>query len=551
MATIAALVRRLFLATPPSERFARVLLFPTWSEAVEDRLIAWPREGTLLITGDDPEEYRALGWETRRLRVAGAPRSAILAHAALAAGEGFLAVPARRAHEFMIYEAAFALMTVGTRMREGGQAALIPARALVLKLAIVALERVRGLMPVLAALGILVLLPVRVLRHALRPGRIPYALRATRAAVGRACSWRWRPGRSRDEVLLHARMLLSFWGAYLRDPGRSTRLPDEVRRVLVIAPDLIGDTITAMPLMRALHARFPGAQLDVLVSSKVAPLLAAVPVSQAIAFDPPNPRQHHAGGADHSAHRRVLHSLRATRYDLVVNTSLWPDRASVLNAIDATCTYCIADQLMLPYAAQEIATSAPRLHDRHLALAAALGADATLRPLRWTPAVSAPARPLIGLQSQAPFATRRWPTARLAEIARRLHEELGAEIVIFDREDALWRGRPLPAGTRFLGRVPLMEAVAELARCRLLVANEGGLGHVSGLLGVPSVLIYTSTSPEHWRVHGPSRALYLPVACSPCNLRFCPLDFACHALPTVDAVVAAALAMWHGGDGVA
>jgi len=74
----------------------------------------------------------------------------------------------------------------------------------------------------------------------------------------------------------------------------------------------------------------------------------------------------------------------------------------------------------------------------------------------------------------------------------------------------------------------LRELLALMAECRLLVTNDSGPMHLAAALGVPLVAIFGSTDE---RATGPVgtriRIVNHRVACSPCGLRQCPVDFRC------------------------
>jgi heptosyltransferase-2 len=125
---------------------------------------------------------------------------------------------------------------------------------------------------------------------------------------------------------------------------------------------------------------------------------------------------------------------------------------------------------------------------------------------------------------------KRWPVERYAEVARSLAARgVPAVIVGSERERSLHR--PLEeAGARDLsGRTNLLEAVAVLQQCRLLVTNDSGALHLARAAGTPVVAVFGSTSPA-WT--GPTAAegdvITRGLPCSPCFHRRCPLSGADH-----------------------
>jgi hypothetical protein len=55
-----------------------------------------------------------------------------------------------------------------------------------------------------------------------------------------------------------------------------------------------------------------------------------------------------------------------------------------------------------------------------------------------------------------------------------------------------------------------------LVSCRVIIANDGGLAHVASSLGIPTLMIFTSTSPLKGEPIGPHRIVRREMSCSPC-----------------------------------
>jgi heptosyltransferase-2 len=96
------------------------------------------------------------------------------------------------------------------------------------------------------------------------------------------------------------------------------------------------------------------------------------------------------------------------------------------------------------------------------------------------------------------------------------------------------------------GRTSLRELMALSKLCRVLLTNDTGPMHVAAALGTPVVVPFGSTSSE---LTGPGlpgdprqHILQSTVACSPCFLRECPIDFRCMNGISVESVVQAVLA---------
>lgn len=126
--------------------------------------------------------------------------------------------------------------------------------------------------------------------------------------------------------------------------------------------------------------------------------------------------------------------------------------------------------------------------------------------------------PLVGMAPGAMWATKRWPAARFAALARWLLAS-GRQVVV----------------TGGLSEAPLVQAVVAaapgavgitreadlgvlggiLARCAAFVANDSGPMHMARGLGVPTLVLFGSTDPGQFDFTGHAM-LRLGLDCSPC-----------------------------------
>jgi heptosyltransferase-2 len=222
----------------------------------------------------------------------------------------------------------------------------------------------------------------------------------------------------------------------------------------------------------------------------------------------------------------------------------------------------------------EIPASAHHLH-QYLHLAAALGANPEPVPprLEVTPAevaaiqqrfgFSADTRaPLFGLNPGAEYGpAKRWPRERFVAVAVELQRRTNCHWWIFggkaDEPLAATIAAEITAAQagsagsvrNLAGQTSLRELCAALKACALVITNDTGPMHLAAAVGTPVVVPFGSTSPE---LTGPGlpgdprhRLIKAQVACSPCFLRECPIDFRCMNGISVERVVEAALQTFH------
>jgi heptosyltransferase-2 len=328
-----------------------------------------------------------------------------------------------------------------------------------------------------------------------------------------------------------------------------------VRRILVVGPSWIGDTVLAQPLLKLLRARHSDPAIDVLAPPWTLPLLQRMPeVRRTI----PNPFGH--GELKISARRRLGMDLRAEGYEqaIVLPNSFKSALVPLFAGIPLRTGYIGEMRWGLLNDARRLDERAlPLMVERYAALALPAG-EAPSRPLP-------PARLLAGaercqasmrklmLDVQAPAVAlcpgaeygpaKRWPARYFADLARQLKAR-GCSVWIVGSGKEATLGAEIAelsgdAGINLCGKTSLDEAIDVLASARLAVSNDSGLMHVAAALGTPLVALYGSSSPGFTPpLADNAKILKLDLPCSPCFKRQCPLGhFNCMMQLTPDRVL--------------
>ena len=322
---------------------------------------------------------------------------------------------------------------------------------------------------------------------------------------------------------------------------------------LVVAPNWVGDTVMALPVLEALAAA--GRSPTVLARPHLAPLLALCPaVGEVI------PR-----AADDSE------TIAALRRDGFAEAVLLP------NSFRAAW---LAQRAGIPrrwgyrgnWRAPLLRPALPRPSRKGPQVAdygELLTAMEVAPPADWVPRLRLSAAdreagaalvertglpgdgPLVGLFPGAEFGpSKRWPWRRFAELAQGLRRRLpGAGILIVVGPRETWLGvrvheesghvHPLAGpdlDLRGLARL--------LAALDVLVTNDSGPMHLAAAVGVPCVALFGPTDPHRTAPAGDGHdVLYTDRWCSPCFRRRCPLlHHRCLKDIGVESVLAAAAA---------
>ena len=308
-----------------------------------------------------------------------------------------------------------------------------------------------------------------------------------------------------------------------------------MQRILVVAPNWIGDALMAQPLLTRLKAS--GAALEVLAPEWVAPVIRRMPEVGAVIS---TPFRH--GPLQLGSRWRLGRELRRRGYDSAIvlpNTwkaALVPFLAGIPRRIGyvGEFRYGLLNSLYRK-------SDAPM--PLHYARLAGNGADPISQPhLEVTPAEIAETTRRFGIEGEyivfCPGAeygpAKRWP------YFRELSEAIGRQVVLLGSANDAAAAERVP-GKNLVGKTTLDEAIRLIAGAAAVVSNDSGLMHVAAALARPQVALFGSSSPEHTPpASAAARVLWLRLECSPCFARECPLGhFRCMKEIGVDQVVSA------------
>jgi len=307
-----------------------------------------------------------------------------------------------------------------------------------------------------------------------------------------------------------------------------------VQRILVVAPNWIGDALMAQPLLSRLKQS--GAAIDVLAPEWVAPVMRRMPeVSRVI----PAPFRH--GPLELGLRWRLGRELKSRGYDrAIVLPNSWKSALVPFFARIPVRIGYVGEMRYGLLNSWRRGTGAAM--PRHYAELAPEGMGELPRPhLEATGKEIAEVLRKFGLSGRysvlCPGAeygpAKRWP------YFRELAERLGSTVVILGSAKDAEAASQVP-GHNLAGRTSLDEAICLIAGAEAVVSNDSGLMHIAAALGRPQVALFGSSSPEHTPPLSPAaRVLWLRLECSPCFERECPLGhFRCMKELSVDAVLA-------------
>ena len=337
-------------------------------------------------------------------------------------------------------------------------------------------------------------------------------------------------------------------------------------KILIRATNWVGDAVMSLPAIRAVHTRFPAAELVVLARPWVADLYAReTGISRVIPYDAAS------GFRDLSSKLGLARVLRREKFDCAILLQNAFEAAAIarLAGIPRRIGYARDGRGMLLTDAVPVprAGEIPR-HERfyYLEMLRRAGLIEQIPPsdairLEGADAARASgarrfaqlniAAPVVGVSPGAAYGTaKRWLPERFAEAAVEMARTQGCSVVFFgsagERElcqsVAQMVAQADVAGHNLAGTTTLREFIELAAACRVFLTNDSGAMHIASALGVPTVAVFGATDDS---TTGPTGALARvvrePVECSPCLLRECPIDHRCMTRVPAARVAEAAL----------
>ncbi len=342
--------------------------------------------------------------------------------------------------------------------------------------------------------------------------------------------------------------------------------------IAVFCPNLVGDTVMATPVFRALRNAHPSARITALIKPGIRATIEGGPWFDAILpFDPRSKSPEHQTWP-------VVKALRSNRPDLAVllPNSFRSTIVAFLGGARRRIGYARGGRGIL--LTDRLAPKRDHLGryvptpivDDYLAIAVRLGCPIDSRRLELgTTEVDesnadralqsigmSPTSPYIAFNTGGAFGpAKSWPNESFAELARRLHDEHGRQIVVLcgpsereaAREIAEKADRP---GVRHLADQALSIGLSKalVKRASLLITTDSGPRHFAAAFDVPVLSLF---GPTHiaWTLTHFNKALHLhhPVDCGPCQKPICPAGHhRCLRDMSPDSVLRAALRLLNG-----
>ena len=330
-------------------------------------------------------------------------------------------------------------------------------------------------------------------------------------------------------------------------PSKTDFQPADIRKILVIRLDHLGDVVMTRPAIAALHVRYPGARIDLLVAREFAPLFEDMrEIREVISFT--NHWFRTSGDKNFLSTwdetKSLIKRFKKERYDLAVDFrgDLRHILLMAFAGIPRRVAYGITGGGFL------LTSTKPYDRKKHQVLVnnflisdltGEAGAGQFSFPYsgsrKWRfwnaqgKALSASAKARIIMHPAAGYPSKCWPLEKYRElIAKILSGKHAMQIILIGTEadQKLFPVEEKPEKlTDLRGKTTLADLPVLFDACQVYVGNDSGPAHLAAAQGMHVISIFSGTNdPDVWRPWTDRLQLVRhAVPCSPCEALSCPL----------------------------
>ena len=344
---------------------------------------------------------------------------------------------------------------------------------------------------------------------------------------------------------------------------------ENLRRVLLVRLDNLGDVLLTTPAFRAVRQALPEAHLTLLAGPAGCEIGRLNPdVDETILYHAPNEDVYFRLPQDPEREMTAVETLRERDFDAAIIFTSYKQSAlpaaylCYLAGIPVRAAGSFEGPGSLLTYRHRYEEPVPPKHEtlRGLELTESLGfplvePEMVLAPREEDEESAAQllerygVEPFVLVHPGASASSRAYPPERYREVVEGLAGQSGLPVLVTggpDEED-LTRRVAGSTGIPLGGETSFGVFAALTGRAAAVVTNNTGTTHVASALKRPVVTVFAGTNPVEqwgpWRT--PNRLLTHPVPCAPCYRRVCPIGHECLTGIAPETVVGAALQLLH------
>ncbi len=326
-----------------------------------------------------------------------------------------------------------------------------------------------------------------------------------------ACAdWLWLHKRWKTQDNPRRRLRLEQKKSYLEEQLQKDGLSEHPRRTRfwIRMPNWLGDVVMALPLLQAIRAGRPEAEITVLAGKGFLPLL-----EKLVFVDRVIPLPEKSGGWQYFQFFRKL-KIQYPDTFLILTNSLRGDLEAFLTGCPQRFGMLrpgkwrplLTHSWKLPPDLNESKVHQTRVWEqylKHFGLQEPLNLEPIFKGRNSTQSATIKIGLICGTENQP---DKRWPVERWRDLIEQLLEhEKNLKFVLFGTDndrpiaELVARGLPGELVENLAGKTDLTCFLDRLRECRLLVGNDTGGIHLANAMGVPTVVVYGPTNPLRTR----------------------------------------------------
>jgi len=318
----------------------------------------------------------------------------------------------------------------------------------------------------------------------------------------------------------------------------------EWMKIVVRAPNWIGDSVLALPAVQSISKNFPEADIWIAAKHWVKDLFQSHEFIKGIIPLP--------AASDFKSMRKSAKIIKAFHFDtgILLANSFGSALLLYLAKIPHRWGYSRDGRgfLLTRKVSLKRIKNSPHQADYYMALISGLGLKnhppklflpltreekEVARKLLFSQGIELK-RPLIIFNPGASYGSaKRWPAKNYAELGRLLQERNKAIILITgsaDEDELAHSIASLMTAKPFVltGQTDLRRLAGLISQSTLFVTNDSGPMHMANALGVPVIAIFGPTDPSATGpFQDPAVVIKKDTVCWPCSYRDCPFDHRC------------------------
>ena len=334
----------------------------------------------------------------------------------------------------------------------------------------------------------------------------------------------------------------------------------ETINILVIKISAIGDVVLSVPSLKAIRAKYPRANIKVLIGIQSRESLDRCPyINERIVCD--------FKGKDRGILGlwRLGKVLRSSCFDIVIDLQN-NKKSHLLAALSlAPLRYGYDNKKLSFLLNRKLRDDAPHLDPiehqfRVLRMAGIKPQDKCLE--LWPGNTEAaqvdkllaeswmkPSVGLVGINVRASerWITKNWPILNIVELCDRLAKEFNMRVVLTGAESDIGFAQAIARGAKSkplmaAGKTSILELASMIKRFNVYLTPDSAPMHIAAAMGIPCIALFGPTEPE--RHVAPSKECIIiskknELKCSPCYSPTCVKNFVCMKKITVDEVLEA------------